>query len=103
MNAEIKAKWLEALRSGRYPQGRKALRDEHDQYCCLGVLCDVVDPNAWEQRRGFWAHHGKDGYPTPSLVTQVGLTHHAASYLVSMNDAFLKTFKEIADYIERHA
>jgi hypothetical protein len=42
MNPEIKAKWLEALRSGRYKQGRKKLRPTPDTYCCLGVLCDIL-------------------------------------------------------------
>jgi hypothetical protein len=38
---ELKAKWLEALRSGNYPQGKKRLRSE-DGWCCLGVLCNVA-------------------------------------------------------------
>jgi hypothetical protein len=42
MNPEIKAKWVAALRSGEYKQGRSKLRDEHDNYCCLGVLCDLA-------------------------------------------------------------
>ena len=41
MNKEIKARWVEALRSGNYEQGRYNLR-RSDRYCCLGVLCDVV-------------------------------------------------------------
>lgn len=46
MKAEIKQRWLEALRSGRYAQGEGALKQQHDgeekpQYCCLGVLCDL--------------------------------------------------------------
>jgi hypothetical protein len=40
MKAEIKAKWVAALRSGEYKQGREALR--HGEYfCCLGVLCNL--------------------------------------------------------------
>lgn len=44
MNPEVKAKWLAALRSGDYEQGRDALRTgtRHRQYCCLGVLCDLA-------------------------------------------------------------
>lgn len=50
MNKKIKEKWLEALRSGEYEQGRGALKRGKDgygvKYCCLGVLCDlyVKDP-----------------------------------------------------------
>ena len=40
MNPEIKQKWLNALRSGEYPQGRNDLRNG-DGFCCLGVLCDI--------------------------------------------------------------
>ena len=40
LKPEIKALWLEALRSGEYTQGRFVLR-EQNSYCCLGVLCDL--------------------------------------------------------------
>ncbi len=40
MNPEIKKKWLEALRSGEYSQGKSHLKAENF-YCCLGVLCDL--------------------------------------------------------------
>jgi hypothetical protein len=39
MNADIKAKWVAALRSGEYQQGRGRLKTG-DAFCCLGVLCD---------------------------------------------------------------
>ena len=49
MDPEIKKQWVEALRSGKYYQGRSALRqvDTEDPnnvstYCCLGVLCDLA-------------------------------------------------------------
>lgn len=43
MRAEIKELWLEALRSGRYEQGNGVLFDAtHNQFCCLGVLCDLA-------------------------------------------------------------
>ena len=40
MNQEIKRRWVEALRSGEYKQGREALKRQ-GQFCCLGVLCDL--------------------------------------------------------------
>lgn len=42
MNPEVKAKWLAALRSGKYAQGAGKLRTVNNEYCCLGVLCDVA-------------------------------------------------------------
>lgn len=41
MNAEIKAQWTAALRSGEYQQTTGYLRDTTG-YCCLGVLCDLA-------------------------------------------------------------
>ena len=41
MNPEVKAKWLDALRSGRYRQGVGGLLTE-GKFCCLGVLCDLA-------------------------------------------------------------
>lgn len=61
MNAEIKTKWLEALRSGEYQQGREALLKVHSygqRYCCLGVLCDLYRK---ETGRGRWEE------PDPTL------------------------------------
>lgn len=51
MNPEIKAKWVSALRSGEYKQGRGRLRSPQDGFCCLGVLCDLaVKENVAEWR-----------------------------------------------------
>jgi hypothetical protein len=56
MDPEQKARWVEALRSGDYKQGPGALHvaakygkadDTHNYYCCLGVQCNLVDPNGW--------------------------------------------------------
>lgn len=41
MKPEYKARWVEALRSGKYQQGKGRLNGE-GKFCCLGVLCDVV-------------------------------------------------------------
>lgn len=41
MNQEVKQKWLEALRSGRYQQGKEFLAKDN-KFCCLGVLCELA-------------------------------------------------------------
>jgi len=38
---EIAERWIEALKSGKYEQGKMYLR-RWGQYCCLGVLCDLA-------------------------------------------------------------
>lgn len=55
MDKKLKDKWVKALRSGNYKQGKNKLRSLEDNcFCCLGVLCDVIDPEGWEEdRRAF--------------------------------------------------
>lgn len=93
MDKELKRKWVEALRSGKYEQGHGALRKD-DKFCCLGVLCDVVDPNGWSEDC-YW--RGEYALP-PSHV----LGNLTASDLVYLNDEKNLSFEQIADYIEKH-
>jgi len=39
---DIKTKWLEALRSGKYQKGECELLN-NNKYCCLGVLCEIQE------------------------------------------------------------
>ena len=89
--------WVEALRSGKYQQGRDRLRT-NDEYCCLGVLCDLKDPSAWRDLTYYGAYfHGDDlMFPGEQLS---GLDHEIESRLSRMNDNG-KSFAEIADWIE---
>lgn len=41
LKPEIKARWLTALRSDKYTQGKYNLRRQ-DKFCCLGVLGDLA-------------------------------------------------------------
>jgi hypothetical protein len=41
MNKDVAMKWVQALRSGKYQQGKARLRDGLGQYCCLGVLAEI--------------------------------------------------------------
>jgi hypothetical protein len=91
MDENIKEKWVNALRSGEYKQGRARLQC-HDEYCCLGVLVDVAAPERW-------ADHSAQGILDRSLRTQFGITDEWHLCLTRMNDGGM-TFKQIADYIE---
>lgn len=46
MDPAVKAKWVAALRSGAYKQGKNFLRQrkphQRAEYCCLGVLCEIA-------------------------------------------------------------
>jgi hypothetical protein len=41
VNKDVREKWVAALRSGEYKQGRSQLRFQ-DKFCCLGVLCELA-------------------------------------------------------------
>jgi hypothetical protein len=110
MNPEVKAKWVAALRSGRYQQGRQALRRGHT-FCCLGVLCDISGLGEWSDN---WYCPAGDSHgslyhlPNP-VIEWAGVESDSpivdladsAEYLTELNDAG-KTFEEIADLIEKH-
>jgi hypothetical protein len=45
MNTQIKERWVEELRNGKYKQGQgnlKAIKDGEVRHCCLGVLCELA-------------------------------------------------------------
>lgn len=95
MDPEFKAQWLEALRSGRYPQGRGALRRE-GYYCCLGVLADVIDPTEWDDYSDTWMTDGLH------LACVDVLPDEVQADLVLMNDTHGLSFQHIANWIEEN-
>lgn len=85
-------KWLPALRSGKYKQGKGRLQygNQHGSfYCCLGVakeVCGVPANDALRLENGV-----------------LGIYHDRnENVLMDMNDNSGKTFKQIAAYIEKH-
>lgn len=105
MDAEIKARWIEALRSGQYEQAQGALRID-DTFCCLGVLCDVAGSgNA--AAGGRWTATGCYTYQGENEETilpgglrfRSGLSLDDEIALSHMNDDGVP-FKDIADFIE---
>ena len=100
MNPELKQKWLEALRSGRYKQGILQLRSSDDRYCCLGVLCDLVDRTAWVACGSGFVFNGAMCMPSIEELTNIGLDDSEARRLAHMNDEG-ETFEAIAQRIER--
>jgi len=103
MNRDLKDKWVKALTSGKYKQGRNLLRDGEDRYCCLGVLCDLVNPTAWtwEEDPKVYSHFQTTEFPS-DLIRSVELNEGVAADLTLLNDTHGKTFYEIAEYIQEH-
>ncbi len=112
MDPEIKARWVAALRSGEYPQGRHGLRGKDEsRFCCLGVLCDLHA----KEGLGEWNRGGYKGidlryedevcYLPISVLKWSGLEERAPRIgevtLSGLNDEG-KSFPEIANLIEAH-
>lgn len=58
---DLQRAWIDALRSGKYEQGQGFLKDKHDRYCCLGILCElagVIPKLAPEARSYAWHEPG---------------------------------------------
>lgn len=115
-------KWIMALRSGEYTQGKGflcVLDNGNPTYCCLGVLADAVVPGSWgdpvelrdplkeekgakvtarsfsADRRGSWVF-----FLDIEDWERYGLSHLVSqTHLSEMNDQG-RSFEEIADYIE---
>ena len=47
--------WLDALRSGKYNQTTRRLR-RSTGFCCMGVACDLENPNGWRLITYDWEH-----------------------------------------------
>ena len=111
IDPEFKAKWLEALRSGRYPQTRDTLPDKFG-FCCLGVACDISGKGTWVSSPSLSGKQiqmfvispygsSKTCIPSP-LREEIGLTEAEHKFLANLNDSRKATFAKIADWIERN-
>lgn len=117
--------WIDALRSGRYLQGRQALcaadDSKHLRYCCLGVLAEearrmgapiarqlVEAIPGYSKRKYRYSIVGRSawdgGFAPRDLFWDVlpfagGVDQ---SDFVQMNDGLHLSFKQIADYLEKN-
>lgn len=98
--SDLLSRWITALESGKYEQNHGTMR-RADSYCCLGVLCDVVDPGAWSKCIGLSRIWGDDGdWLTVPKSTWAKLPARLRqSDLITLNDEKRASFKEIAAYL----
>ncbi len=108
MKPSWKKKWLAALRSGEYRQGRKYLRQQRkgqDRYCCLGVLCDLTAPKKWANLRTACSAYAHDSsgsdMPSRAIRVRAGIEIEDAVALADMNDTGCR-FTTIARWIEEN-
>ena len=101
MDPKLKAKWLVALRSGQFPQGKGYLhRDEG--FCCLGVLA-MVSGHELEKIEGLACLESAD----LDLAKSIDDSDRSVKMkLENMNDGAegerKHSFAEIADWIEKN-
>lgn len=109
-NNDLAVKWVEALRSGKYKQGFGALRtvetDGTMRHCVVGVLADVIDPNAWESGAAF------DDGSIPKVVwndctfgiegSEYGIDDNVIDEVMRLNDNETHDFNKLADFLEEH-
>jgi hypothetical protein len=92
--------WIAELRSGKYKQGVGTLRNLNDEYCCLGVGCNVLDPYQWHEGSNRYNYSYLDKSLDHWLLESLGLTNSDQDTLIAMNDTQRKNFYAIADHIE---
>lgn len=94
MTADLKAKWIAALRSGAYKKATGQLTKDGRSYCCLGVLCVVA---------------GREVLSNPGALFAPDdlLPHGMQSQLANRNDGIEYqgfpvpwSFAELADWID---
>lgn len=106
----FKVQWLAALRSGTYEQADSALRKFEggkSWFCCLGVACDLLDPDAWDHEpppgldiEGW--ELGWNDLPANN-VDDLGFVNDVTGRkLAGLNDSSGMDFSEIADWIEEN-
>ncbi len=92
MDKIIKEKWVAALRSGKYTQIRHRLRvADTNNVCAMGCLIDILDGWNFREATGAWPEYAK-----------AGLTENIVRVITNKNDEDGKSFREIADYIEKN-
>ena len=114
MKPDIADRWVAALRSGEYEQGRSVLRSTDNTYCCLGVLCDLAAQDGVGEWSEPWPDLGPDFadadgeyscyLPPPGVMRWAGLKNNggylpAGESLWRLNDDGL-SFGEISDVIQ---
>jgi len=120
VNPEIKQKWVAALRSGNYVQGKGNLAinlGDGLKHCCLGVLCElaanegIIEKSTIGISKWINSFDGATKYLPMSVMNWAGLPNgpldnpmvqipNTGVTLVDLNDN-QSDFYEIADIIER--
>lgn len=100
---EFKEKWVAALRSGEYKQGRMGLYSESENsFCCLGIGCIISGLEKNKLIGKPYVSGRLAGGLVPTAIVGYGSQNSLVRTLAEMNDLHNKSFSEIADYIEEN-
>jgi hypothetical protein len=117
MKYEVAMDWAAALRSGKYKQGKSYLRTGENEFCCLGVLCDISEQGNWSNEQFYHRYVFGDqkaenvlpsvvikwaGIQGGSGVRYIDFENDEEHSLWTLNDILEYSFEEIADVIEEH-
>src|SRR5687768_4898762 len=98
MDQYWKQKWVKALRSGKYQQGRGYLKQKNHltnqfEYCCLGVLCDLYDSKRWKEfdckpslYDDYFQYENESASIPQEIASKINLTKSVENNLMGMND-----------------
>ena len=105
--------WLDALKSGRFRQGRKRLarrlKNKKVEYCCLGVACSIAPKfgvklkkaSKYDTTGHAISFNGESGY-LPLAVKDALHFKGVGRNLAMLNDDKRFSFKRIAERVEQY-
>ena len=112
-STELKDKWIEALSSDKFKQGKSGLfNSSTNSHCCLGVLCEVLKiqniPTDTHFNRYLFpsvsGNHPQEHdsvYIPTDFASSIGLKIDDMCYLAALNDRS-NDYKATIDYIEKN-
>lgn len=120
MKKSVAMKWVEALRSGKYKQGKATrLKDNKGGFCCLGVLCEISGQGSFRKNIDdefyFGTAENTGGLSSKvkkwaGINSDLGVSKDGEIKLYELNDRGINhpetgkrerlTFDEIADIIQ---
>jgi len=110
MNPRIKKLWVKALKSRKYKKGIGQLRDKNDNFCALGVLCNLhaIEHPEFAAGQTDKTSYGQMGGSLPGIVKEwAGLGSSdphipkVNRHVSELNDSGT-SFIRIANLIEKH-
>lgn len=111
MKRSIARRWVKALDSGEYKQTEGKLRDGRDNFCCLGVLCNIHaydHPEVAAAQLDSWEYLGSDTELPEEVMKWAGMQSMTGQIkgrsesLIDFNDCHGLTFPQIAKVIRKH-